>query len=307
MAQPAPANNTQILRYPLRQIKSMDDYLQVDIIEYVPPGIETINPNSFSLRGSDESLSESKKKPLVSIILPIPEGINDANSASWGEATMGPGEVAAATIADSVINGRFKDIGNKAQAGLNAVLDPTGRKNVNALMANLAARALVGTENNINSYLSRATGTVTNPNNELLFNNTTATREFSFIFDIVPRSKKESDEIKSIIRRLKYHMTPSRGNESQSGGGLFIKAPDVFQLSYKQGKNPHPFLNLFKPMALVTMGVDYTGSGTYATYSDATPVHMRLSLGFKELSPIFKENYNPYGGETATQGFGVGY
>lgn len=310
MAQPAPANKeeaVQQLRYPLREIKLSDDYLQIDIVRYVPPGIETINQQSFALRGTDESLSTSKKKPLVSIILPIPEGVNDANNASWGEATMGPAEIASSTILNSAFTGRFKEIGTKITAVSDAVTDPTTIKNINAIFANLTSRALTGTDNTINSYLSRATGTIVNPNNELLFNNTSSTREFSFVFDLVPRSKKESNEIKNIIRRLKYHMTPSRGNEAQSGGGLFIKAPDVFQLSYKQGKNSHPFLNLFKPMALITMGVDYTGSGTYATYSDATPVHMKLSLGFKELSPIFKENYTPYGGEKAPQGFGVGY
>jgi hypothetical protein len=57
------------------------------------------------------------------------------------------------------------------------------------------------------------------------------------------------------------------------------------------GANPHPFLNKFKICALKGMSVNYTGSGTYATYADATPVHMIMTLNFQELTPIFAEDY----------------
>ena len=40
------------------------------------------------------------------------------------------------------------------------------------------------------------------------------------------------------------------------------------------------------------MSVDYSGSGTYASYHDATPVHMVLNLQFQELSPIYAEDYD---------------
>ena len=77
-----------------------------------------------------------------------------------------------------------------------------------------------------------------------------------------------------------------------AGAGLFISSPEVFQLTYKSGSKKHPFLNSFKPCALVNMGVDYAASNVYATYEDATPVHMRLSLSFQELNPIYFEDYN---------------
>ena len=50
------------------------------------------------------------------------------------------------------------------------------------------------------------------------------------------------------------------------------------------------------------MNVDYTGAGTYATYSDATPVHMKVSLSFQELTPIYAEDYDEGQGTG-----GVGY
>ena len=35
--------------------------------------------------------------------------------------------------------------------------------------------------------------------------------------------------------------------KGDTGKGVFIKQPDIFQLEYKQGGKPHPFLNKFLP------------------------------------------------------------
>ena len=40
------------------------------------------------------------------------------------------------------------------------------------------------------------------------------------------------------------------------------------------------------------MTVNYTQSGTYATYYDGTPVNMRMNITFKELNPVYIEDYS---------------
>ena len=85
-------------------------------------------------------------------------------------------------------------------------------------------------------------------------------------------------------------MAPRKGSDTE-GAGLFISAPRVFLLKYKSGNLDHPYLHKFKPCALTSMGMNYTGSGSYATYEDKTPVHMKLSLSFTELNPIYNEDY----------------
>ena len=55
-------------------------------------------------------------------------------------------------------------------------------------------------------------------------------------------------------------------------------------------------------MALTAMSVNYTASNTYATYDDATPVHMQLALGFAELTAIYSGDYKIGQGKE-----GVGY
>ena len=50
------------------------------------------------------------------------------------------------------------------------------------------------------------------------------------------------------------------------------------------------------------MNVNYTNSGTYASYGDGTPVNIRLNMTFKELNPIYFEDYLQN-----DAGTGVGY
>ena len=108
---------------------------------------------------------------------------------------------------------------------------------------------------------------------------------------MVPRSESESSQIKEIIRLFKSQMAGKKGLETGAAAGLFLKSPSVFRLKYMSGGQPHPYLNTFKICALTGTTVNYTASGTYATYSDATPVHMNMTLQFQELTPIYHEDY----------------
>ena len=101
---------------------------------------------------------------------------------------------------------------------------------------------------------------------------------------------------------LKKEMSPRKGTQSGAAGGLFLTAPSVFKVQYMSGGKPHPYLNKFKICALQGLALNFTGSNTYATYSDGTPVHMQLSLQFQELTPIYAEDYDSTEGQT-----GVGY
>ena len=76
-----------------------------------------------------------------------------------------------------------------------------------------------------------------------------------------------------------------------AGTALFLKSPDIFELTYKKGSRSHPFLHNFKPCALSNLTTTYTGSGTYSTYQDGTPTHVILTASFQEINPIYAEDY----------------
>ena len=117
----------------------------------------------------------------------------------------------------------------------------------------------------------------------------------SFPMNVVfsPRSPEESMRVKHIIRAFKSSMAAKKGvNDSGGQGSVFLRAPDVFQLRYLHNGKDHPFLNSFKHCALTGMSVNYTNAGTFASYSDGTPVSIQMSLTFKELNPIYQEDYD---------------
>lgn len=279
------------IRYPLKKLLSSDDYVQIDIYRYAPGGLNFANNFRLPSGGTAGTLEQS-------IILPMPQTLPDNNqSAQWGKNELGPLEIAAAGafmntmdssnpfkgLYDSIVQ-LGTDFASAAQTGVGQ----------GAIMSSIVAAAIKQAtlgQGDVGTYLSRSGGITFNQNVELLFTGVDLRPAFAFTFDMVPRSAEETQAIKTIIKLLKRAMSPSRGASGGAGAGLFITAPRVFNVKYKSGINDHPFLNKFKTCALQTMSVDFTPDGTYATYTDATPVHIKLSLQFQELTPIFREDY----------------
>ncbi len=303
-------------RYPLKSIDQYDDYLKIEALDYQPPGLNLGENNTFDQRSSDDVDKEGKYKTIRgSVILPIPQGIVDGNGASWGAGNMDPIQTATLGVAMGVIaNGDLAKGGISAMQKVFAKLGAASKTGIGqdlsqTFFASKAAEALLGT-GDFQQNLSRQSGAVFNSNIELLFSGVQLRDGFSFSYDLVPRSKKEAQEIKDIILFLKIECSAQKGAENGAAAGLFIKSPSVFRLTYMNGKNPHPFLHQFKICALTNMSVNYTASGTYATYSDATPVHMQMTLSFNELTPIYREDYLKAGsksGELNSKITGTGY
>jgi hypothetical protein len=279
------------LRYPQKSIGKNDDYLEIGVIEYVPPGFETGVNNLKLATGTEKN---SKQKARQTIQLPIPSNIGDTNQVNWGDDSLNPLAAFSAEqfnkfLGSAGFGGGIQGlITNTINTG-KAVLTQGGGQD---LIKNQFTSSLInslGANTSPEGLLSRASGSVLNPNLELLFSGVNL-RSFQFDFDFAPRDEKESNVVKEIIRIFKISMAPRTGSNIE-GAGLFIKAPNVFLLKYKSGNQDHPYLNKFKPCALTSMGMNYTGSGSYATYADKTPVHMKLSLSFTELNPIYNEDY----------------
>jgi len=284
-------------RYPNKAIKESDDYLEIRVVKYTPPGTQSIAENNVSFKTTTQVLNESPniKTPVAIITLPMPQDIQDSNSVEWGDSRLNALE--AATVSATMEGMKSGNPLSGAATGINKILETlkstAASGNAQDLAQSYFAAQLVQVFNsNVDaaSLLSRSTGQVLNPNLELLFKGV-GLREFSFNFDFAPKSPDEAKVVKDIIRTFKKGMSPRTSAGTATGAGLFISAPDIFVLEYKSGGKPHPFLNKFKPMAMKGMGVNYTGSGTYSVYSDSTPVHMKLTLTFQEVNPIYFEDY----------------
>ena len=317
-------SSKKLYRYPLNRAENDMDYLKVVVGEYVPPGfdvkkftqsvssqpikkdktgnIPTQLSNSFTLKqGSDTSGTQrgnrrGLQKKKYTVLLPIPAQIKDQTSTSWADSAINP--LAAAGVA-AVSNALTGDV-STIDAANNLIGTVGGLANddkMSEIASSAFAAAAINTLTgnlNINQMISRASGQVFNPNLEVLFDGVKI-REFIFPFQLVARNRREGQEIMQIIRMFKISMAAKRqtGDPKQ---GLFIAAPDIFQLEYMKGGKKHPFLNSFLPMALTNIQLDYSGAGTYATFRDGTPTNINMILRFKEINPIYAEDYDKTSG-----------
>ena len=89
-------------------------------------------------------------------------------------------------------------------------------------------------------------------------------------------------------------------------GNLFLQSPSSFKVEYMhRGNANHPGLNRFKECALENCQVNYTPEGTYNTMRDGIMPSYELSLRFRELDPVYSNDYdqadqNPTGSRFAT-------
>lgn len=259
-------------QYPLDMPDNMDK-IKFNMYTY---GIRKTNSNFAGL--SEERESGELKG---SVTLGIQPRISDINSVSWNDLSANAIELAAA--------GAGMDLISQGASAISDVLNKLG-SSFNAEKSNIqeyAKTAFAGAAAGISGLTSRIGGVILNPNLELLFESPQL-RPFDFTFQLTPREPNEARQVKQIIRFFKQGMAVQR-TETQ----LFLKAPNIFEIKYMFGQNEdHPGLNKIKRCALVSCSVDYTPTGSYMTFTDGTMTAYNITLSFKELEPVYSDEYN---------------
>jgi len=294
--------------YPLDMMQEKTDYLEIKIFEQVRSddifGLGTassgkndesaISINQYTDVFNSEKTGDKLRKNARFIFLPIPQQVADSIAVSYAEDRINPMQAAGLKAAGSVLKSsglgealkNAKEFGRVLTDDIKGIASDSGTMQaIKAAAAGISINTL-GANISPTQLITRATGQVLQSNLELLFSGVTL-RSFPFVYDFTPRSPREAEAVKGIIRTLKKSMTAKNGRDK-----LFIKSPDVFQLEYKSGTATHPFLNMFKVCSLADLSVNYTASGTYATYGDASPVHIQIQMTFMEINPIYSEDYD---------------
>ena len=306
-----------VFRYPLKALDEHTDMLLIRIFSYKGDpsqafGIEDflkdgkINPIPTTTSKFNNAKSAKFMKDARYIWLPIPQQVTDSLSVGYAEDTLNPLQAAGLSLTKEAMDVGLdsergkKLINNMSNLASAALETGTNARTLDLMKTALSATAInqFGANVNPTSLVTRASGQILQSNLELLFSNVTL-RSFPFTFDFTPRDDREAQEVKAIIRTMKRAMVAKRGD------GVFINSPDLFQFEYVSGgEREHPFLNRFKVGVLTDLSVNYTASGTYATYYDRTPVHIRLSCTLKEINPVYAEDYDDIG---IGPNYGVGY
>jgi len=287
-------------KYPTT-IESGQDYMIINIFNYKVAdifgsgGVANISPGAF-LEGQSLSSREFKES-LANIRLPVPNNIMEANQTKWGSSelnNLAAGLLAGATGAvGSVATADFMTAGEYTRDTVKGILggNTPGKTLIKQQLTLGAASKLInklGVKVNAEAFRARATGTVVNPNLELLFNGPSL-RQFQFQYKLTPRSLEEAKQIRGIIKTFKKAMAPKRGTAAEDA--FFLGAPNVFQLKFMRGTGENKYLPSIKTCALTNFSANYTADGFYSAYYDGQPISIDIVLQFGELTPIYNDHY----------------
>ena len=268
------------LKFPLTIGSTNMDVIKFSMLEF--------SPRKVVKKGSASALGDrgENRNAIGTVVLPIPGAITDQNNADWGDGRINPLQLAGLEVAGQALSKGLGAGGAEVERQLKQ-LSGTASAAKKALTGVISAAA-VGIS--ADEVLARTQGAVVNPNLELLFKGPTL-RPFNFTFQMGARNENESDEIMRILRFFKQGGSPQR-TQAQ----YLVKAPHTFQIEYlHRGENgsQNKYLNRIKECALLSVGVNYTPNNNYATFKNGAPVSIELSLSFKELEPVFNDQYGP--------------
>ena len=272
--------------YPETIRQSEQDVIKFTILQYQPKGFKA-RENSLDFFGERNIMKG--RKPVGTVVLPIPGGIGDSNSCDWGENSMTAMQAAIANIGLSFLTGT--DLAAQITGTAQGVQN--NKDDIKDALSNSIVEAATGGQGG--ALLSRTKGVIMNPNMELLFKKPQL-RPFTFTFKLAPRSRNEAKQVINIIRTFKQSMAPIR---SQSN--LFLRTPHTYRLQYMSRGKVHPYLNMFKECALTNLNMKYTPDGNYATYEDGVMTAYEMTMQFKELEPVFNDDYEMSASSTIGQ------
>jgi len=264
--------------YPLGIKNNNQDRIKITVVDFKPQIVDEDRQertNFFEL-----TRSSGEKVIRGSATLPIPNGVSDQNKVNFSDGTLNPAQVAGAQVALNSLLGGIGPGGEVLQDLVNTAKDPNTPKAI----ANLLASFALGI--NPNELVARSEGAIFNNNLALLFKGPTL-RPFNFNFNVSPRDQRESIEVQKIIRMFKQSSAVQR-----TESGLFLGSPHVYDIEFLSGSSSHKFLPRIKTCALQVFAVDYMPNNTYMTYENSSMVSYNLQFQFKELDPIFNDDYD---------------
>ena len=288
----------ELLRYPHNfSIASTSDYITFEFYEYTPPfgsgegeGLSNLGANLTAKDGYDlynlSGLAKDNKasKDVKPIVMYMPEDLQSQYGSRWGGADFATAAVGAMRI-----------MGGKANI-------PTLPGNIAGSVKNIVFNEALkqineytGSSINLNQMLGSITGTILNPNTEMLYQGQDL-RTFSLSFKMTPRTDKEAKVIKQICNTFKKASMPYIGGQAIFGtfkAHNLLKVPLVCQVTFMNGNKVHEYLPQYKLCAISGVEVNYTPDGAYATVGkDGSPVSTQLSVSFKETKILFGNDIN---------------
>lgn len=167
-------------------------------------------------------------------------------------------------VFDAVSHGHYDHLGHSLQHGA----------------ANLVGSIFPRLSEDLEAALQRKTKIILNPHISMLFKGVEP-RTFTFDFQMFAKNAKESENIRQIIHIFKYAMHPSTQEEAGADPKRYFFYPENFVIGLFSPEDKYLFK--ISVCVLENMEVDYAGSSIPSFfYENGAPVHIKMSLTFKE-------------------------
>jgi len=282
-------------------VGSGTDYVIFEFGKYKPPFANESTDAADAKTSLDlynASATAFKADEGSAVILPMPQDLSTEFRNDWaGKSFTSLGRAAVAALGAGNLK-QAQSIGNNDI--FSAFKDAISAAGLNKIPG-------VGGNLSMNDISGSTRGVILNPNAEVLYEAPNL-REIGMVFKMVPQSQKEADNILQICQLFRKSASPSYGTEDaiadfsfdnegfKSGddqkGVNYIHVPKLCKFTFMTGGGPNKKIAQYKPCAMTRIDVNYTPDGTYATYSDGTPVAITLSLSFMETKIIFANEIN---------------
>jgi hypothetical protein len=245
---------------PGNDLNALDQIAEAADARVKAAAIEAANkggPGSQAMINATGQKFKGGPKGKVSLYLPQAIQINDAASYSNVDlGIMGAGGAKAMAEGANLLPALIDGAGQSAASIIDAIMGRAPNSpDLAKLAVNRAAKFLPG--EGMRGAVASATRVSVNPNTRALFKSVPL-REFTFTFKMIPTSKKETEQIKGIIKFFRENLYP----EVIDMGGIpaGFKFPHVFEISLKYAKNKELATKIL-PSYIRSFAATYNASG----------------------------------------------
>ena len=222
----------------------------------------------------------------TAIALYMPQQLNFTYGARYVETDIAPLGAAAGEVVVGIENKSIKSASDAYEVVKGRLPDEFKRRVILGGLKAVDGFGLTG----LREAYEITKGEVITERMELAFKNINR-RVFTYNFKLIPKNKKEADEIRKIIYAFKFNMMPEmRGSMGRKGGVMSF--PNTFDIEYMYAGKENDYISRVSTCVLENMTVSYGGDRfkTFSATTDGAPVvETSINLAFKELELITRE------------------
>jgi hypothetical protein len=227
--------------------------------------INFVNQHASAIAGEQVTALPVQKRLNIAMALPMPLDINFSHSANYN--LIGSGILG--SIIKTFTSENLKD-GAKDMAN-----------DIPSLIASDAA-SVAG--DNFTELANKLIGIARNQRKEQVFKGMEP-RSFTFHWNLIPKTEKESNTIKDIIKFFKFNQYP----EIPVGtSGLNVVIPNEVDIEFiGVSGNEMQSISKISTCVIDNVNVNYTAAGKWVAFDGTdNPVATQLSITFKEVEPM---------------------